>query len=183
MSISIIELNDEKYLQHSKSKRFIFKFCPKKRYKTQRCDIGRNVKVYKLNNNSHWEYLCRLEDFLLYYGDDYLAESTLCTIYDDLVEYVYKNQPNKKEKPEYHVGDKVTIRFEYTLKIPETCASCPFYTEREYMNHTVIGFESHCSLGFMNEFDTRFISYKNKKFEQCRLEHFIVEGNEDETTK
>ena len=80
MSISIIELNDEKYLQHSKSKRFIFKFCPKKRYKTQRCDIGRNVKVYKLNNNSHWEYLCRLEDFLLYYGDDYLAESTLCTI-------------------------------------------------------------------------------------------------------
>ena len=84
---------------------------------------------------------------------------------------------------DYHVGDKVTIRFEYTLKIPETCANCPFYTEREYMNHTVIGFESHCSLGFMNEFDTRFISYKNKKFEQCRLEHFIVEGNEDVTTK
>lgn len=178
MSISTIKIYNDEYLQHSLTKRFLFKFLPRKRYKTPLSDIGRNVKVYKFNNNSHWEYLCRLEDFLLYYGDNYLAENTLCTIYDDLVEYVYENQPKNKEKSECHVGDRVTIRFEYTLKIPETCAKCPFYSESEYLDYSHIGFKAHCSLGFMKNTDTRNVSFKEKKFQHCRLEEYIVEEND-----
>lgn len=181
MRISIVEYNGEKYLQHSKSKRFIFKFHPNKEYKTAKSYIGWSVRVYKYIkypiDNNHWEYLCRLEDFLLDYGKDYLSNNTLCTMYDDLVEYIYENQPNKKEKPEYHIGDKVTVRIEYNIQIPKTCADCPFYSEREYRNHMEIGFVACCELGSMSNIDTRFKSYKNKKFEQCKIEEFIVEDD------
>lgn len=173
MNIKIIKLNNEKYLQHSKSKRFIFKFRPRFKYMPPLKAIGRNVKVYRYVKNCGWKYMCSLEDFLLRYGNDYLAKNTVCTIYDDLVKYVFENQPNKVEIPECHVGDEATIRFEYILKIPETCPRCPFYSENKNLDYSYIGLKSHCSLGHMNNTDSRNVSFDEEKFPYCRLESYL----------
>lgn len=54
-----------------------------------------------------------------------------------------------------------------TIKKPTRCGECPFYHISEF--HIVCDFESHCSMGYMDEDDTRDVSYENSLYPNCKL--------------
>lgn len=60
------------------------------------------------------------------------------------------------------------IKVSIEIEKPRRCGECPFFSYQEYRCHNEWGYESCCSLGFMND-DMRDRDYSNKLYEKCGL--------------
>ena len=64
---------------------------------------------------------------------------------------------------------------------PNSCGTCPFYSEPEYRCHNERGNEAHCALGYMHG-DMRDVSFRTgrhagEKYSGCQLE--ILKSDKD----
>lgn len=61
------------------------------------------------------------------------------------------------------------MKIKIEIDLPETCGKCPFYSETPYQCHSETGHQANCSKGYMSNRDMRDVSYRERKFEACKL--------------
>lgn len=169
-----LKIAEEKlYYRSSRTKRFCYARYYDNTYKDRNI-IGNYIYVFECINNEKKDWigvgkkLGTLDMFLTDFGEEYLKESTVCKIYDEVCDYFYMHQ--NKEKNFKKIEDKKIL---IEIKNPKTCGKCPFYRVHQYQNHLATETECECTLGSMKMADMRGKSFENSKYSGCLLYKYI----------